>query len=88
MPKLRAPYIANAWREYRRVVPREGDDLLDQHDAFMAGALAMFIAHRQLADIELLRVEMETHAKTVDRRWLQRISPAISILDLDLPRTI
>jgi hypothetical protein len=40
----------------------------------------MFVAHRQLADIELLRVEMVTVAKYVDRGWLRKISPAAALL--------
>jgi hypothetical protein len=83
MTKLQAPYIQSAWQTYRRsryVRTADADSLLDCHDAFFAGALSMFIAHRQLADIELLRVEMVTHARSVDPDWLRQISPAASLL--------
>jgi hypothetical protein len=80
--KLRAPYMQDAWRVYRQSQLRtaDADSLLDCHDAFFAGALSMFIAHRQLSDIELLRVEMVTYARSVDHDWLRRISPAASLL--------
>ena len=82
MTKLRAPYIQDAWRIYRRTELRtaDSDSVVDCHDAFFAGALAMFIAHRQLSDIELLRVEMVTYARSVNHDWLRQISPAASLL--------
>jgi hypothetical protein len=81
MPKLKAPYMQDAWQTYRRSQLRHADEALREecHDAFFAGALSMFIAHQQLVDLELLRVEMVTHARSVDRDWLRLISPAASL---------